>query len=473
MHDVVRRGWWTVAVVSVTTFMAALDNLIVTVALPVIRTELDASLESLEWTVNAYTLAFGVSLIPAAALAERFGRRRFFLAGLALFTLASAWAGLASSPATLVAARLVQGVGGAVVTPLSLTLIAHQVPRERRGPALGTWSAATALGIALGPLVGGAVADTAGWHWIFWINVPVGLALLPIAAVVLLPSRGAREPVDLVGFALVTSGLFGVVFGLVRSNASGWGSPLIVGSLSVGVVLLTAFVLWESRAATPMVPLRFFTRRRFVVTNVVGFLMSFGVFGSVFLLTQLLQSLFDFGPFDAGLRMLFWSGATTLVSPVAASLAERFGPRPFMAAGLGLLAVAFVWIAVTASVGMSWVGLIPPFVLGGIGNSLAFAPAASAVLAAVATEDAGRASGVNNAIREVGGAFGVAVLATVFAHHGGFASVQDILDGTRPAVLVGAAFVAVGAVAALFYGSVRPAVRRPEAEQVTREPSLV
>jgi MFS family permease len=201
--------------------------------------------------------------------------------------------------------------------------------------------------------------------------------------------------------------------------------------------------------------------------------MSFGVFGSVFLLTQLLQSLFDFGPFDAGLRMLFWSGATTFVSPLAASLAERFGPRPFMAAGLGLLAVAFVWIAVTASVGRSWIALIPPFVLGGVGNGLAFAPAASAVLAAVATEDTGRASGVNNAIREVGGAFGVAVLATVFAHHGGFASAQDILDGTRPAVLVGAAFVAAGAVAALLYGRVRPAVRPPEAEHATREPSLV
>lgn len=471
MNDV-RRGWWTVTVVSLVMFMASLDNLIVTVALPVIRQELDASLESLEWTVNAYTLAFGVSLIPAAALAERFGRRRFFLGGLALFTLASAAAGLASSPGLLVAARLVQGVGGAVVTPLSMTLIAHQVPRERRGMALGVWSATTALGVALGPLLGGAVADAAGWQWIFWINVPVGLALLPIAAVVLLPAKGVHEPVDILGFALVTSGLFGVVFGLVQANAAGWGSPVIIGSLTGGASLLTLFVLWESRATAPMAPLRLFTRRRFVVTNVVGFLMSFGVFGSVFLLTQLLQTLFDFGPFDAGLRMLVWSGTTMLVAPFAGPLAERFGPRPFMAAGLGLLAVAFVWIAVTMSVGRSWTALIVPFVLGGAGNALAFAPAASAVLAAVATEDAGRASGINNAIREIGGAFGVAVLATVFAHNGGFTSPQDILDGTTPAVLVGAAFVAVGAVAAVFYGRAG-AARRPAQTNVAREPSLV
>ncbi len=448
------RRWVTVAAVSVALFMVTLDNLIVIVGLSSIREALGASLESLEWVVNAYTLAFAVALIPAAALGDRFGRRRFFIGGLVMFTAASAAAALAPSIEMLILTRAVQGVGAAVIAPLTLTLIADAVPRDRRGLALGVWSAISGIGVALGPLVGGAVIEAASWQWIFWINVPVGLILIPVAASLVRESFGSRGRIDLAGFALVTLGLLGVVFGLVRANADGWTSPLIVGSLAGGAILLIAFVLWERRASNPMVPLTLFRNRGFAVTNAVGFFMTFGTFGSVFLLSQQLQYLFGYGPLDAGLRMLVWTGATLAIAPLAGPLAERFGPRYFMATGLALQATALVWIALVSEVAMSWTKLLIPFVLAGAGMALVFAPAASAVLASVRPQQTGQASGVNNAIREVGGVFGVAVLSTVFAHNGGFTAPQALLDGTVPAVLVGAGFTFVGAMVALLY---RPA----------------
>lgn len=463
------RRWVTVAAVSVALFMVTLDNLIVIVGLSSIREALGASLESLEWTVNAYTLAFAVALIPAAALGDRFGRRRFFIGGLTAFTLASAAAALAPSIDMLIVARALQGIGAAVIAPLTLTLIADAVPRDKRGLALGVWSAISGVGVALGPLVGGAVIEAASWQWIFWINVPVGLVLIPIAAGLVRESFGSRGRVDLPGFALVTLGLLGVVFGLVRANADGWTSPLIVGSLAGGVVSLVAFVLWERRTSNAMVPLTLFRSRGFSVTNAVGFFMTFGTFGSVFLLSQQLQYLFGYGPLDAGLRMLVWTGATLLIAPLAGPLAERFGPRYFMAAGLALQATALVWIALASQVGMSWTQLLIPFVLAGAGMALVFAPAASAVLASVRSEQTGQASGVNNAIREVGGVFGVAVLSTVFAHNGGFGSPQALLDGTVPAVLTGAAVTFVGAVVAIFY---KPVTVGAVIEEPLAEPAL-
>lgn len=461
-----RRRWVMVAAVSVALFMVTLDNLVVVVALPSIREGLGASLESLEWTVNAYTLAFAVALIPAAALGDRIGRRKAFLGGLALFTLASAGAALSGSAGALVLARTVQGLGGAVIAPLTLTLLAAGVPRDRRGLALGIWSAISGIGVAFGPLVGGAVIEAATWHWIFWINVPVGVLLLPLAATVVRESYGPKEKLDLPGVALVTSGLFGVVFGLVRAGTDGWTSPLIVGSLAGGTLVLAAFVWWERRTASPMVPPGLFAARRFSVTNIVGFFMMFGTFGSVFLLTQMLQLLFGYSALEAGVRMLAWTGATLVVAPFAGPLAERYGPRWFMSAGLGLQAIALVWIALRAEVGMDWAPLIPPFAMAGAGMALVFAPSASAVLASVPDVMAGRASGINNAVREIGGVFGIAILATVFAHNGGFTSPQALLDGTVPAVLTGAAVTGAGAILAVFHGSkaVSEAPAEPEDE---------
>jgi EmrB/QacA subfamily drug resistance transporter len=443
------RTRWTLAIVSLALFMVVLDNLIVTVALPSIQADLGASLQQLEWTVNAYTLAFAVTLIPGAALGDRFGRKRMFLAGLALFTASSAAAALAPGASELVIARATQGIGGAIVAPLTLTLLAEAFPADRRGAALGIWSGISGMGVALGPLVGGAVVDGLSWHWIFWINVPLGVALLPLAAAFLRESYGGETRLDLQGVALVTTGLFGLVFGLVRGQGEGWGSPLIVSSLAAGALLLAAFVAHERRTAHPMLPLDLFAKRAFAVTNGVSFFMYFGTFGSIFLITQFVQHVMGYAPFDAGVRMLVWTGATAVTSPIAGVLAERRGPRGLMSLGLALQAGALAWLAMAAGVDSTNSGLWPPFMIAGIGMGLVFAPSASALLSVVAPQRAGQASGTNNAIREVGGVFGVAVMSTIFAGAGGFTSPQAFVDGFTPALWVGAAVVGVGALVAL------------------------
>jgi EmrB/QacA subfamily drug resistance transporter len=439
----------TLAVVSLALFMVVLDNLVVIVALPAIRADLGATLQSLEWTINAYTLAFAVTLLPGAALGDRFGRRRLFLLGLALFTASSAGAALAPTTGALVAARALQGIGGAVVAPLTLTLLAEAFPADRRGAALGIWSGISGTGVALGPLVGGAVVDGISWHWIFWINVPIGLALLPVAAAVLPESHGTSSRLDVRGFLLAATGLFGLVFGLVRGQADGWTSATIVASLAGGLALLGAFVAWERRAPEPMVALGMFRKRAFAVTNLVAFFMYFGTFGSIFLLTQVLQVVNGYSPFQAGVRMLLWTGATMVVAPIAGVLSERIGSRGFMAAGLALQAVALAWFAAVTTTTTAFGEIAVPFVLAGAGMGLVFAPSAAALLSVVAPSQAGQASGTNNAIREVGGVFGVAVLASIFSHSGSLASPASFVDGVTPALWVGAAVVAVGALAAL------------------------
>jgi EmrB/QacA subfamily drug resistance transporter len=439
----------TLAIVSLALFMVVLDNLIVTVALPAIRTDLGATLQSLEWTINAYTLAFAVTLIPGAALGDRFGRKRLFLVGLALFTLSSAAAALAPDTGALVAARALQGVGGAIVAPLTLTLLADAFPAQRRGAALGIWSGISGTGIALGPLVGGAVVEGISWHWIFWINVPIGLALLPIAAILLRESHGPKSRVDLPGVTLAAGGLFALVFGLVRGQGEGWTNPLIVASLAGGVAILAAFVAWELRSKSPMVPMHLFRNRTFSATNGVSFFMYFGTFGSIFLLTQVLQNIMGFSPFEAGVRMLFWTGASMIVAPIAGVLSERYGSRGFMAAGLALQAGALGWFATVTSTDVGFSQVIVPFIMAGSGMALVFAPSAAALLSVVTPAQAGKASGTNNAIREVGGVFGVAVLSTIFSQSGSLSSAQHFVDGVVPALWVASAVVALGALVAL------------------------
>jgi EmrB/QacA subfamily drug resistance transporter len=439
----------TLAIVSLALFMVVLDNLVVTVALPAIRADLGATLQSLEWTINAYTLAFAVTLIPGAALGDRFGRKRLFLTGLTVFTLASAGAALAPTTGALVAARAVQGVGGAIVAPLTLTLLADAFPAERRGAALGIWSGISGTGIALGPIVGGAVVDGISWHWIFWINVPIGLALLPVAALLLKESYGPSRKLDLPGFGLASVGLFSLVFGLVRGQSEGWTSPLIVGTLAAGIAILGAFIAWERRTSEPMVPLSLFRKRAYAVVNGVSFFMYFGTFGSIFLLTQILQYVLGYTPFQAGLRMLLWTGATMVVAPIAGVLSERRGSRGFMATGLTMQALALAWFAATTTTTVTFGEQAIAFVLAGAGMGLVFAPSASALLSVVSPAQAGQASGTNNAIREIGGVFGVAVLSTIFSGSGSLGSTQGFVDGAVPALWVGAAVVAVGALVAL------------------------
>lgn len=442
------RAGWTLAIVSIALFMTALDNLVVGVALPTIRVDLGGSIEALEWTVNAYTLSFAVLLISGAALGDRFGRKRMFLGGLALFTLASAAAALAPSIEALVAARAIQGAGAAIVAPLTLTLLSEAVPAERRGAALGIWAGVSGLGVALGPVVGGAVVEGISWHWIFWLNVPVGLALLPLAANRLTESRGPSSALDLRGLALAAGGLFGLVFGIVRSQELGWTSSTVSVSIVVGLALLVAFVLWELRAPAPMLPMSFFRSRGFTAANLVSLAMFFGSFGAIFLLSQYFQTAQGLSPFQAGLRTLPWTAAPMIVAPLAGIFSDRIGSRPLMAAGMFLQGGALLWLS-DISPSSSFASMIVPLAMGGVGMALVFAPSANAVLSSVRPEQAGQASGATNAIREVGGVLGVAVLATIFTAHGSYASPQEFTDGLTAALPIGAAVLGVGGLAAL------------------------
>ena len=443
------RTLWTFVITSLALFMVVLDNLVVSTALPVIRTDLGASLEELEWTVNAYTLTFAVLLLTGAALGDRFGRRRMFVIGISLFTAASAAAALAPSMNALIAARAIQGIGGAIVTPLTLTILSDAFPKEKRGLALGAWSGIAGLAVASGPLVGGAVVDGISWQWIFWLNVPIGVVLAPLALVFLRETRGPANALDLPGLALASAGLFGLVWGLVNGNGDGWTSPQIVTALTLGAILMVGFVAWELRARAPMLPMRFYRDRAFAAANGASLFMYFGMFGSIFLLTQFLQTVQGHSPLGAGLRVLPWTAMPMIVAPIAGALSDRIGGRPLMATGLGLQAIGLAWLAAVSTPTVPYTELVIPFILSGTGMAMFFAPVANVVLSAVRPQEEGQASGANNAIREVGGVFGVAVLASVFAHYGGYGTPQTFVDGLTPALWVGAAVVGVGAVLSL------------------------
>jgi EmrB/QacA subfamily drug resistance transporter len=458
------RTLWTFVITSVALFMVVLDNLVVSTALPVIRTDLGASLEQLEWTVNAYTLTFAVLLLTGAALGDRFGRKRIFAVGLALFTGASAAAALAPSMDALIAARAIQGIGGAIVTPLTLTILSDAFPKEKRGLALGAWSGIAGLAVASGPLVGGAVVDGISWQWIFWLNVPIGIVLLPLALRFLRESHGPAGQLDLPGLALASVGLLGIVWGLINGHGDGWTSPQIVASLTVGAILTAGFVAWETRAKTPMLPMRFFRNRAFAAANGASLLMYFGMFGSIFLLAQFLQTVQGYSPFGAGLRVLPWTAMPMIVAPIAGALSDRIGGRPLMAGGLALQAIGLGWLAAVTTPTVPYSELVLPFIISGTGMAMFFAPVANVVLSSVRAEEEGKASGTNNAIREVGGVFGVAVLASVFSHYGGYTSPQAFVDGLTTATWVGAAAVAVGALISLAIPRLRPAEERAEAE---------
>ena len=448
--NIQRRGW-TLVIVSLGLFMMVLDNLVVNVALPSIRHDLGASIQTLEWTVNAYVLAYAVLLLTGSALGDRLGRKRMFIFGIVLFTAGSVGAALSPSIDFLIAARATQGVAAALVTPLTLTLLAEAFPPHQRGLALGVWSGISGIGVALGPLVGGALTQLASWHWIFWVNVPIGIALVPLAASRLVESHGEVKRLDLPGLALASAGLFGVVYGLVRSQSLGWSSAEVVISLIAGTALLVAFVIQELRTDEPMLPMEFFANRAFAVTNAVSLAMYFGMFGSIFFLSQFLQTVLHNSPLEAGVKLLVWTGAVMVVSPLSGFLSERYGSRLFMAVGLGLQAIALGMLASLASVDQSYVSMLIPFVLAGSGMAMVFAPSANAVLSSVRTAQTGQASGATNAIRELGGVLGIAVLATVFTSNGSYASPQAYVAGLTPAMWVGAAVLAVGALVALVF----------------------
>ncbi|MER7044506.1 DHA2 family efflux MFS transporter permease subunit [Streptomyces jumonjinensis] len=447
---------WTLLITGAAGFMAALDNLVVTTALPAIRQDLGGALTDLEWTVNSYTLSFAVLLMLGAALGDRFGRRRLFTVGLAIFTAASAAAALAPGITALIAARAVQGAGAAIMMPLTLTLLTAAVPAARRGAALGLYGALTGVAVAGGPLIGGSLTEHISWQWIFWLNVPIGLVLLPLARLRLAESYAPNARLDVPGTLLVSGGLFGIVYALVNGHAAGWSSVSVLSGLTVGTALLLAFIRHGSISRHPMLPMRLFRNRAFLGINAAGLLMFFGMFGSIFLLSQFFQGVAGYSPTEAGLRMLPWTGMPLLVAPLAGYLSDRIGGRPVVVAGLALQAAGLALFALMLEPGVSYASQLPGLIVGGFGMALYFAPAAGIVMSSVAPGEQGIASGANSALREVGGALGVAVLGAVFAAQGGFASDRAFSDGTVPALWAGAGAVALGALAALLVPGRRP-----------------
>ncbi|WP_241539766.1 MFS transporter [Streptomyces sp. M41(2017)] len=464
-----RRGGagWALVITSVAGFMAALDNLVVTTALPSIRKDLGGALDDLEWTVSAYTLTFAVLLMFGAALGDRFGRRRLFLVGLGIFTGASAAAAMAPGIDSLIAARAVQGVGAAIMMPLTLTLLTAAVPAARRGMAYGIWGAVNGLAVASGPLIGGSLTEHVSWHWIFWLNVPLGLAVLPLARLRLSESFGNGNPLDFPGTLLASGGLFGIVYGLVRGPAEGWTSPFVLTALFAGAALLAGFVLHGSRARNAMLPMRLFRSRAFAGINAASLLMFLGMFGSIFLLSQYMQGVLGYSPTEAGLRMLPWTGMPMLVAPIAGYLSDRVGGRPVVATGLFLQAAGLAYYASVVAADASYAAQLPALIISGIGMSLYFAPASNLVMSSVRPQEQGIASGANNALREVGGALGIAVMSSIFSAQGGYATAQSFIDGLRPALVVGAVVVGLAGLAALAI----PSAGRPERAETGGTPA--
>jgi len=446
---------WTFAITSIALFMVSLDNLVVSTAIPVIRTDLNASLEDLSWTVNAYTLTFAVLLLTGAALGDRFGRRRMFALGVGIFTAASALAALAPNVDVLNLARALQGLGGAIVMPLTLTILSAAVPPAKRGLALGAWGAIGGLAIAFGPVVGGAVVEGFSWQTIFWLNVPVGILLVPLALLRLTETRGPAGKLDLPGVALVSAGMFGIVWGLIRGNEQGWTSPEILAAFGLGFALVAAFVAWELRAPAPMLPMSFFRDKAFSLANLASLFMFFGMFGSIFLLTQFFQTVQGYSPLGSGLRILPWTLAPMFIAPFAGAMSDKVSPKRILSIGLTLQAIALGWIAFVTTTSAPYSSFIVPFILAGVGMALFFTPMANLVLSSVRRDREGQASGANNAIRELGGVFGVAAFVSVFARYGGYDTGQTFVDGAVPALWIGAIVVGLGAVAAFAIPSVR------------------
>ena len=439
----------TLILASIGAFVTSLDVVVVSTALPALRAHLGASLSDLEWTINAYNLAFASLMLTGAALGDRFGRRKLYVIGLGLFTASSIACATAGSAGALIASRTVQGAGAAIVFPLSLTLISEAFPLEKRGTAIGIWGGITGLGVATAPLLGGAIIQGINWQWIFWINVPIGVVCAVASALMLTESRGPRPRLDLVGLPLVILGLLALVWAPVRAPSIGWGSGEVIGALIVGAVLIATFVFWESRAPLAMMPLEYFRRRSFSSAGGVAFLLWFALIGSVFWIAQMLQVGMGYSPLASGIRMLVFTMMPMIFSPLGGIGSDKIGNRPFMVGGLLMMGGGFIWLGLLMKADVSYTSLILPFIVAGIGISFVFPTMANAAVGSVPLADSGVASGANNTMREAGGLFGVAILAAVFAANGSYASPTTFMHGIKFAFLVAAAVALVAAIPAL------------------------
>jgi EmrB/QacA subfamily drug resistance transporter len=444
---------WVLGLTSTAYFMVVLDALVVTTALPRMQRDLHTNLASLQWTVNSYGIAFAAGIITAAALGDRLGRRRVFNLGLALFTLASAACALAPNATDLIVARTVQGLGAAAVLPLSLTILTTAFPPQRRGLIVGVYGGLAGLAVATGPLVGGIVTEGLDWHWIFWINVPIGALAIALGIRLLPETRGAAERVDFVGVALVTAGVVGLVWALVRANDVGWSSPEIVSTLVVGCAILVAFGWWERRVEAPMVPMRLFHIRAFAVGNMTMFLMSGATFAAAFLIIQEFQFARGYSPVSTGLRLLPFFGTPMVVSPLAGALSDKIGRRPIMVLGLTLQALGFAWVAVRGSLTTSWVELVLALLVAGIGISMALPTVPTAVLNSVAEIEMGKASGISYMSQRFGAVFAIAIASAVFSAHGNLSDPAAVTAGFRPALWSCVIFAALAALTSIAIGT--------------------
>lgn len=440
---------WLLGLTSLASLMVMLDMLVVTTALHEIQRDLGASLANLEWTVSAYTLTFAVLLLTGAALGDRFGRRRLVNVGVAVFTLASAACALAPDTTWLIADRAAQGAGSALIMPNAMALLGAAFAPEQRARALGIFASITGLATLGGPLVGGAVVEGLAWQWIFWLSVPIGLLLVPLIRAHITESQRVDSRLDGRGLLLVSGAAFGVVWGLIRGNSAGWSSVEVVGSLVTGVAMAGAFVAWERRASAPMIPLEYFRIPSFSAGNLSAFLLYGSVFGTAFFLAQFLQVALGSSPLEAGVQMLPWTVTLFVVAPVAGANVRRFGERPFIAGGLALQALGFGWIGVIAEPSMAYIGLVLPMMIAGVGVSAAMPAVQNAVLSAVPSTAVGKASGTVNVMRQLGGTFGIAVLAAAFAHAGGYATPTTMGAGFGAAMFVAAVLSLLGAAVGL------------------------
>ncbi len=446
------KKWWTLAAVAVGLFMIMLDNTIVNVALPSIEHSLHMSISSLEWIVTAYALTFAALLITGGKLGDLYGRRKMFTAGLVIFTLASLACGLAPSAGILIAARAVQGVGAAVMSPATLSIITATFPPKERGQAIGIWAGVSALALAIGPLVGGLIVDNINWHWIFYVNVPVGVVGIIVSRLVIAESRDTsrEQSIDLPGLVTSSAALLALSYALIEGNRHGWGSPEIVGLFAGAAVLLAVFVRLELRQRLPMLDLGLFKIGAFAGANIVAMLVSLGMFGVFFFISLYVQNVLGYSPTKAGAIFLPMTILIILIAPVAGKLSDRVGSRWLMGAGMSILGVSLLLYQRIGLHTGFW-SLLPRLVLGGIGMALTMSPMTSAAMASVPVDKAGVGSGVLNSFRQVGGSLGIALMGAILLNYqhpttSKVVAAQQFVNGLHAALLVSAfiAFAAAG-----------------------------
>jgi EmrB/QacA subfamily drug resistance transporter len=438
--------------------MAAIDDLAMTFALPVVQRELRADVVQLSWVVNGYTLAFATLMLPFAALGDRLGRRRIFVLGIGAFALASVAAALAGSAAVLIAARVVQGAAAAAIVPLSLALLAAAVPDELRALAVGVWSGINGLGIAVGPLLGGAIVDGFHWSGIFWLNVPLGVVSVVAALRVLPESRGTGGRLDLVGVLAAIAVVLPLSWALVSAGSKGWTAPPVVAGIATSGVALLVLVLRGHRRPGTLLPVRLFRDRAFTLANLAGFLVCAGVFGAIFLLSQYLQVAVGRSAWEAGLLAAPWTLAPMVVAPLAGVAVQRFGARPVLVLGTGLQALALALIDRAVGPELDYLVVVGPLALAGIGMGLTFAPLSASVLLGRPEADHGVASALHSCLRQLGMAAGVALATGVFVAHGAYRAGQPFVDGLVAALPLCTGLVALAFVAALFLPGTPPRV---------------